>query len=99
MKEAAMALIRPWAQQRLRHPNLSRTLKNTISMIADIPSHSSAAVSDLVTLAESNAAMGRCALCSRGQDRKTKHRCSNCSRPVCPRHIYPVCVECKEAEN
>ena len=74
MKDTAMALLRPWAQQRLSHPNLSRTLKNKISRVAEIPSHSSAVVSDLPVLAESNAPVIRCVLCSRGQDRKTKHR-------------------------
>ena len=99
IKELAMSLIRPWAEHCLTNPHLSRSLKTTIARVCDVPSHSSAANPGHPVLAESQAPMVRCAKCPRKDDRKSRHRCNNCGQPVCPRHIYPVCVDCIEKER
>ncbi|KRZ11269.1 hypothetical protein T11_17522 [Trichinella zimbabwensis] len=41
---------------------------------------------------------GRCALCSRSKDRKTRYRCATCNRFICQMHTVKVesrfCKEC-----
>lgn len=36
----------------------------------------------------------RCASCNRKNDKKTKTGCSECGRPICEEHHFPLCPEC-----
>lgn len=38
----------------------------------------------------------RCGLCPRNADRKTKHLCCVCHKPVCSNHKLEICVECNK---
>lgn len=84
MQALALALIKPWAEQRLPSSNLSRQLRILICSVCDIPTPGTPA-GDTVA-AESRGPLVRCADCPTGSDRKTQHRCHVCCRPVCPRH-------------
>lgn len=94
VKELAMSLIRQWTEHRLTIPHLSRSLNSLIVTVFDIWPHSSVGDSEHPVLACSKAPMVRCAKCPRKDYRKSRHRCNHCGQPMCPCHIYPVCVDC-----
>ena len=37
---------------------------------------------------------GRCAICPRSKDRKTKYICQKCEKFLCLQHVIPLCEEC-----
>lgn len=95
MQELAEALIKPWAEKRmLSNPRMSQSLKTVTSTVCNIPLPARVDQAGLTVMADSRAPMVRCSLCERTSDRKTRHRCQGCARPVCPRHIYAWCVDC-----
>lgn len=94
MQALALALIKPWAEQRLPSSNLSRQLRILIRSVCDIPTPGTPAGEAGPVAAESRGPLVRCADCPTGSDRKTRHRCHVCRRPVCPRHYYPACTDC-----
>jgi hypothetical protein len=42
---------------------------------------------------------GRCGVCSRAKDRKTKYTCGKCQKFLCMEHIVPMCEECVSASK
>lgn len=94
MQELALALITPWAQNRLSSPYLPRTLRDLICTICNLPSPGTAAGTPGTTVADSQGPLVRCVECPRRSDKKTRHKCNGCRRPLCPRHFYPVCSNC-----
>ncbi|CAL9691157.1 unnamed protein product [Knipowitschia caucasica] len=74
MQALALALIKPWAEQRLPASNLSRQLRILICTVLDIPSPGTLASEEGPVAAESSGAFVRCADCPSGSDRKTRHR-------------------------
>ncbi|KAL7868524.1 hypothetical protein SRHO_G00099080 [Serrasalmus rhombeus] len=94
MQALAMALIKPWAEQRLPSSSLSRQLRILICTVCNIPTPGTTAREVGPVAAESGGPLVRCADCPTGSDRKTQHRCHVCRRPVCPRHYYPACTDC-----
>ncbi|XP_062870546.1 piggyBac transposable element-derived protein 4-like [Trichomycterus rosablanca] len=94
MQALAMALIKPWAEQRLPSSSLSHQLRILICSVCNIPTPGTTASEVGPVAAESGGPLVRCADCPTGSDRKTRHRCHVCRRPVCPRHYYPACTDC-----
>lgn len=94
MQELVYGLIKPWAQKRLSSPFLPRTVSNLICTVCNLPSPGTAADTPGTSAAESQEALVRCMECPKKSDKKTRHRCNGCRRPVCPRHYYPVCANC-----
>ncbi|GLD70151.1 piggyBac transposable element-derived protein 4-like protein [Lates japonicus] len=82
MQALALALIKPWAEQRLPSSNLSSQLRILICTVLDIPSPGTLASEGGPMAAESSGPLVRCADCPSGSDRKTRHRCHVCRRPV-----------------
>ena len=94
MQQLAEALIKAWAGKRMLNPRILRTIKTVINTVCNIPIPARNDQAGPIVMADSRAPMVRCSLCERADDRKTRHRCQGCSRPVCPRHIYAWCVQC-----
>ncbi len=94
MQQLAIEWITPWAEHRIETPSLSRELRLLISSAFKIPSPGTAADSGGPVAAESAGPTVRCRDCPKGSDRKTRHKCHMCKRPVCPKHYYPVCPDC-----
>ncbi|KAK4329297.1 hypothetical protein Pmani_000331 [Petrolisthes manimaculis] len=93
MLQVGKALITPWATSRLLLP-LPRSLQFLITTVGNIPSPGSAAGSPGTSFSDSRSALVRCCECPVKSDRKTRHRCNKCVKPMCPRHMYPVCGDC-----
>lgn len=93
MLQVGKALITPWATSRLLLP-LPRSLQSLITTVCNVPSPGSAAGSPGTSFSDSSGALVRCCECPVKSDRKTRHRCNKCVRPMCPRHLYPVCGDC-----
>lgn len=94
MQALAMALIKPWARQRLHSSSLSRQLRILIWSVCNIPTSGTPAGEVGPVVAESRDPLLRCADRPTGSDRKTRHRCQVCHRPVSPRHWHPACFNC-----
>lgn len=89
MQALALALIKPWAEQRLPSSNLSRQLRVLICSVLDIPTPGTLADEAGPVAAESSSPSVRCADCPADSDRKTRHRCHVCpstgvSTPLLP---------------
>lgn len=90
MQEIANSFIKPWAQQRLSHPNISISLRNTIIAICNVAVDRS----QRVIMAESNFPPTYCKKCPAKKRRKTRFHCTNCDFAVCLSHCYSLCVDC-----
>ncbi|KAK3893362.1 hypothetical protein Pcinc_002796 [Petrolisthes cinctipes] len=93
MLQVRKALITPWATSWLLLP-LPRSLQFLITTVCIVPSPGSAAASPGTSFSDSRGALVRCCECPVKSDRKTHHRCNKCVKPMCPRHLYPVCGDC-----
>ncbi|XP_068201560.1 piggyBac transposable element-derived protein 4-like [Palaemon carinicauda] len=94
MQNMAEALIKAWAGKKMFNTRIPRTIKTVINTVCNIPLPVRDDQASLTVMAESRAPTVRCSLCDRAKDRKTRHRCQGCTRPVCPQHIYTWCVDC-----
>ncbi|CAH2085721.1 unnamed protein product [Euphydryas editha] len=41
----------------------------------------------------------RCKVCPSAKDRKTKHNCNKCNKPICMQHIIPLCQSCVDLDS
>ncbi|KAK3889253.1 hypothetical protein Pcinc_006819 [Petrolisthes cinctipes] len=89
MLQVRKALITPWATSWLLLP-LPRSLQFLITTVCIVPSPGSAAGSPGTSFSDSRGALVHCCECPVKSDRKTRHRCNKCVKPMCPRHLYPV---------
>ena len=46
------------------------------------------------TRGETSKLQGRCAICPRSKDRKTKYMCQKCKKFLCLQRVIPPCEEC-----
>ncbi|KAK3883310.1 hypothetical protein Pcinc_012347 [Petrolisthes cinctipes] len=79
---------------KINTPSLARELKLLISKAFKIPLTGTTADTGGPVAAESACPSVRCRDFPKSSDRKTRHKCHLCKRPVCPRHYYPVCSDC-----
>lgn len=88
MKELALQLVAPWAEERISIPTLQRSMALALRSVfnVNIPPRSVAAL-------RGNQSK-RCALCDRRQDKKTKSYCASCQLPVCNSHFRFICLDC-----
>jgi hypothetical protein len=54
--------------------------------------------SSVVSSVPSGPEKGRCIVCPRSRDRKTRSKCENCQAFVCEEHMKQVCVECSNCD-
>jgi len=95
--ELGKALITRRAQRRLATPTLSRQLHTLITSVCQVPSLGSAAGAPGTSFADSRSISSRSVRCCERpakSDSKTRHRSSECDKPECLSHLYPMCGDC-----
>ena len=91
-RNLAYELAMPFVKQRMIIPGLKFSVKSAISAVGlqfEKPRPQSTV----------RGGQGRCHLCSRNRDRKSRTRCSNCDRYVCPEHSLLHCFDCSDEIN
>ena len=89
-------LIRPWTKKRMAGVfGIRRNLRILAKTVFDIRSEAGSHPPG-TSYRASKAAKVRCQACpgKTNNGLKTKHRCSTCTKPICPKHSYPFCVDC-----
>uniref|UniRef100_A0A6A7FSW8 Transposase n=1 Tax=Hirondellea gigas TaxID=1518452 RepID=A0A6A7FSW8_9CRUS len=89
MRSLAEALVKPWAEQRLSAPGLSRSLSTIITSICGVSAPA------MLAPVSADVPTKRCTLCYPSKDRKTKKLCSVCKRHICTQHAILVCPYCQ----
>ena len=84
MASLALALISPWAEKRLRTPQMPVAVKRTITDLLGIDSN----VGSQQPAQDSQRKRDRCSKCPRNKDRKTQTFCKICKNPICKTHGY-----------
>ncbi|XP_045482176.1 piggyBac transposable element-derived protein 1-like [Harmonia axyridis] len=87
LKELAMALVRPHMMSRLNTPTLPRHLRETICRVLKMNE-------EIQAPNKPEQLTGRCAFCTRSQDRKSRVKCSICKKFVCLEHQKKICPNC-----
>lgn len=87
LKELAMALVRPHMMSRLNTPTLPRHLRETICRVLKMNE-------EIQAPDKPEQLTGRCAFCTRSQDRKSRVKCSICKKFVCLEHQKKICPTC-----
>lgn len=41
----------------------------------------------------------RCKDCPSAKDKKTRHNCNKCNKPICIQHIIPLCQSCVDLDS
>ncbi|KAG8334202.1 hypothetical protein J6590_108635 [Homalodisca vitripennis] len=91
LKELALALVKPFLEERLEVTTLRRSLRISIREILGLP------ISQPQRLEVGQSRQQRrCAFCPRNRDRKTKNTCTSCNRSMCDEHRVLQCYECME---
>ena len=88
LKNLALQLVTEHLKNRLQTKNLPPFIRSSITNILKIE------VPVLVQHDEGNKSQGRCCLCSRNKDRKSKTRCATCNKFVCDEHKVVICSSC-----
>ncbi|CAH1977396.1 unnamed protein product [Acanthoscelides obtectus] len=90
LKELSNSLIEPHLRERAQVTTLRSYLRLSISEILgmDAPQRQHPAT-DLPRKV-------RCAICPRGEDRKTNFGCSKCYKPYCLEHRAKLCCQCED---
>lgn len=88
LKDLSLSLVKPFLQSRLDRGNLRRSLRVMICSILGI------ALQEERPVAPGERKMRRCSICPRSRDKKTKHVCTSCRRPICDDHRVEICCEC-----
>lgn len=84
LKKTAVELVKSFKTKRAEIACLPRALKRRLQSDAE-PSTSGSS---------SSGSKGRCHLCPRFKDRKTKTKCCKCNKFMCNEHITKVCDSC-----
>jgi len=88
LNKITMHLVTPFLQRRIMEPCLRASIRIGINTILNqnVEPH----VEERVELTHRK----RCGICKKGRDRKTKHQCPSCERPMCDKHRAYFCVDC-----
>lgn len=91
IKKLGFELIRDQISERKDNPRIPRNIRQQIKNFGqDTPA---------VPLAKIPKLMGRCSVCPRSRDRKTKYSCSNCKALVCLEHAVMSCQNCMNSDS
>lgn len=85
LKQLATMLMKPFVLSRLSIPTLPNDLKISMRKFAGVTEEQPTA---------STSAEGRCAICPRRKNRKTKKTCCKCAKYLCNEHVNFLCQQC-----
>lgn len=89
LKKLALDMIKPQMERRLETPTLRSELRQTICNVLKKPNVVEAQPRPAPTV-------GRCAFCSRSEDRKSRVSCNVCKKFICLQHQKKICPTCAE---
>jgi len=94
VKELALEMIRPWAENRLEQPTLPLGFIDAVKM-----AFPQLAIISRPPVPVQLPKPKRCRICPHSRDRKTKQICSKCHQPVCKDHatLVRICTDCHPA--
>lgn len=91
LKMLGFELIRDHISERKNNPRIPRIIRQKIEQFGqETPAVPPAKIPKL---------MGRCSVCPRSRDRKTKYSCSNCKSLVCLEHAVMTCQNCMNSDS
>ena len=91
IKMLGFELIHDHISERKNNPRIPRSIRQNIAHFGqDAPAVPPAKVPKL---------MGRCSVCPRSRDRKTKYFCSNCESLLCLEHAVISCQNCMNSNS
>ena len=86
LKSLAMDLMKEYRGERAACSHLSRELRTKLKRRITSPAREPEEKRPKF--------QGRCAICPRSKDRKTKYMCQKCEKFLCLQHVIPLCEEC-----
>ncbi|KAE9542998.1 hypothetical protein AGLY_002909 [Aphis glycines] len=94
LRNLAMSLIKPQVLKRAAMQNLLKTIRHKAARISGIPF-----VETEQNLPKKTGSNGRCALCPRSEDKRTRNFCVKCNHWVCGKHYSKVCSSCMDSSR
>ena len=93
LQNLGLELVKPFMEERANVKHLPRGLKEKLRNVYGEPSKKSQPQ-------PKRAKQGRCSICPRSRDRKSKIECKNCKGIICMEHLIPFCRNCaSESES
>lgn len=91
LRNLGLQLVSEHQKQRMANPRLSRELRGTIRKIRG--------ETEPMTKKMRQDTQGRCQICPRKQDRKTKYKCESCGIFLCLQHVNIYCENCEKSDS
>lgn len=96
LKGLALELIKPQIADRLQKHTIRKSLKRKISNFLGLGGQETPG---LPPVKRGSNTPGRCSVCSRGRDRKTRVCCDRCQKFICKEHYVIICVRCVQDQR
>lgn len=93
LRGLGLDLLRPLVAKRVTTKNVPRSIRLGAAKYAEIP------VEKLQPSTSGNRPSGRCTVCPRKNDKKTKCSCYKCDKFMCQNHMKLVCDSCLETNK
>lgn len=100
LRDLGIALVRPQIKKRASNMHIPRTLREKAARISGSQKDvHSAGVSKEIPEEITVTKPGRCVVCPRNKDIKTKYFCFDCKKRMCLNHMINICKNCQENKN
>lgn len=91
LKELGIQLVEEHQRSRMENPRITRELRGTISnLLGENPEPPAK---------KRPGQQGRCSICPRAKDRKSKYVCRGCEKFICLEHAIMFCEHCSTIKN
>jgi hypothetical protein len=92
LRGLGLELLKPQVAKRVTTKNVPRSIRLEAVRYDDIPAEI------LQQSSSKNRSSGRCIVCPRKKDKKTKCSCYKCDKFICQNHMKLICDSCLEGE-
>lgn len=106
LRSLALNLMKPQIKKRFCTPNVSKQLREKCRFLLENEDHSAEASTSAETIASQpkrvKTGNGRCYICPRKRDKRTRNYCSLCNNWICKEHqkdMPVICLKCEEKED
>lgn len=93
LRGLGLELLKPQVTKRVATKNVPRSIRLGAAKYADIP------VEKPQQSSSGNRSSGRCIVCPRKKDKKTKCSCYKCDKFMCQNHMKLICESCLQGEE